>query len=143
MWTCQHCGHVTEDELNRYCGRCGRPREGGGDDGYTLYLHGFDRAHLISVIKTVREITHLGLKEAKDLVEAAPCPVLTNLSRDAAERLAQQLRDAGAIAEACPAGVIPSTPTPLPGSSRPKPSTGCAGVLLLNVLLLIWVVCQR
>src|SRR5438067_12405862 len=50
----------------------------------------------INVIKVVREITGLGLKEAKDLVEAAPKPVKENVSKEEAEKIKKQLEDGGA-----------------------------------------------
>ena len=53
----------------------------------------------INVIKVVREITALGLKEAKDLVEAAPKEVKADVSKDEAEKLKKQLEDAGAKVE--------------------------------------------
>ena len=53
----------------------------------------------INVIKAVREITQLGLKEAKDLVDAAPKPVLENVSKEDAEKAAAKLREAGATVE--------------------------------------------
>ncbi len=56
-------------------------------------------AKKIEVIKVVRELTNLGLKEAKDLVEAAPKPVLEAVARDAADAAAGKLRDAGATVD--------------------------------------------
>ena len=53
----------------------------------------------INVIKTVREITGLGLKEAKDLVDASPKAVKENVNKEEAESIAQKLKDAGATAE--------------------------------------------
>src|SRR5215207_3829301 len=53
----------------------------------------------INVIKVVREITALGLKEAKDLVEAAPKAVKEGVSKDEAETIRQKLADAGATVE--------------------------------------------
>ncbi len=53
----------------------------------------------INVIKVVREITALGLKEAKDLVEAAPKAVKEGVSKDEAESIRQKLADAGATVE--------------------------------------------
>jgi large subunit ribosomal protein L7/L12 len=50
----------------------------------------------INVIKEVRALTSLGLKEAKDLVEAAPKPVLEHVAKDAAEKAKQALEGAGA-----------------------------------------------
>jgi large subunit ribosomal protein L7/L12 len=56
-------------------------------------------AKKIEVIKVVRELTNLGLKEAKDLVEAAPKPVLEGVAKDAADAAAAKLRDAGAAVD--------------------------------------------
>lgn len=53
----------------------------------------------INVIKVVREITSLGLKEAKDLVDAAPKAVKEGVSKDEAEAIRAKLADAGATVE--------------------------------------------
>ena len=53
----------------------------------------------INVIKEVRAITSLGLKEAKDLVEAAPKPVKEGVNKEEAAKIKQQLEDAGATVE--------------------------------------------
>ncbi len=53
----------------------------------------------INVIKVVREITALGLKEAKDLVDGAPKAVKEGVSKDEAESIRQKLADAGATVE--------------------------------------------
>ena len=53
----------------------------------------------INVIKEVRAITGLGLKEAKDLVESAPKPVKEGASKDEAEELKKKLEEAGATVE--------------------------------------------
>ena len=53
----------------------------------------------INVIKEVRAITGLGLKEAKDLVEGAPKEVKADVSKDEAEKIKKQLEDAGAKVE--------------------------------------------
>ena len=53
----------------------------------------------INVIKAVREITQLGLKEAKDLVDGAPKAIREGVSREDAETAAGKLRDAGAAVE--------------------------------------------
>jgi large subunit ribosomal protein L7/L12 len=53
----------------------------------------------INVIKEVRAITGLGLKEAKDLVEAAPKPVKEGVKKDEAEQLKKKLEEAGAKVE--------------------------------------------
>jgi large subunit ribosomal protein L7/L12 len=53
----------------------------------------------INVIKEVRAITSLGLKEAKDLVEAAPKPVKEGVNKDEAAKIKKQLEDAGATVQ--------------------------------------------
>ncbi len=53
-------------------------------------------ANKIGVIKVIREITGLGLKEAKDLVEAVPANVKEGISKDEAEGIKKKLEDAGA-----------------------------------------------
>ena len=53
----------------------------------------------VNVIKAVREVTSLGLKEAKDLVDGAPKPVKEGISKADAEAIAKKLTDAGAKAE--------------------------------------------
>ena len=53
----------------------------------------------VNVIKVVREITGLGLKEAKDLVDGAPKPVKEAVPKAEAEAIAKKLTDAGATAE--------------------------------------------
>lgn len=56
-------------------------------------------ANKIQTIKVVRELTGLGLKEAKDLVEGAPKPVKENVDKKTAEELKKKLVEAGATAE--------------------------------------------
>src|SRR5947209_6926435 len=63
---------------------------------FTVQLDGFDAAKKINVIKIVREITGLGLKEAKDLVEGFPKPIKENIAKDEAEKIKKQLEDGGA-----------------------------------------------
>jgi large subunit ribosomal protein L7/L12 len=63
---------------------------------FTVQLDGFAADKKITVIKVVREITGLGLKEAKDLVEGAPKPVKENISKEEAEALKKKLEDNGA-----------------------------------------------
>jgi len=53
----------------------------------------------INVIKEVRAITSLGLKEAKDLVEAAPKPIKEGVNKEEATKIKKQLEDAGATVE--------------------------------------------
>jgi large subunit ribosomal protein L7/L12 len=62
---------------------------------FTVQLESFG-ADKIKVIKVVREITGLGLKEAKDLVEGAPKAVKENVSKQDAEKFKKQLEDVGA-----------------------------------------------
>ena len=56
-------------------------------------------ANKINVIKAVREVTSLGLKEAKDLVDGAPKPVKEGVSKDEAEAIRKKFTDAGATVE--------------------------------------------
>ena len=79
------------------------PAAGGGDGGGAAAEQDeFDviledgGAQKIAVIKEVRALTNLGLKEAKDLVEAAPKPVLEKVKKDAAEAAKAALEAAGA-----------------------------------------------
>ncbi len=53
----------------------------------------------IQVIKAVREITHLGLKESKDLVDSAPSPVVKGVSKKEAEEIKAKLEEQGAVVE--------------------------------------------
>src|SRR5947209_17163181 len=62
---------------------------------FSVILESFG-ADKIKVIKVVREITGLGLKEAKDLVEGAPKPVKENVSKEDANKFKKQLEDVGA-----------------------------------------------
>ena len=66
---------------------------------FDVILAGFDAAKKIGVIKVVRELTGLGLKEAKDLVEAAPKPLKEAIAKDGAEKIKKQLEEAGAKVE--------------------------------------------
>jgi large subunit ribosomal protein L7/L12 len=65
---------------------------------FTVVLTGAG-ANKINVIKVVREITSLGLKEAKDLVDGAPKPVKEGVSKDEAETIKKKFVDAGATVE--------------------------------------------
>ena len=66
---------------------------------FTVVLKDFDAAKKIAVIKEVRAITGLGLKEAKDLVEAKDKPVKEAIGKDEAAKIKQQLEAAGAKVE--------------------------------------------
>ena len=71
--------------------------EGGAEEKteFDVVLEGFGD-NKIAVIKAVREITGLGLKEAKELVESAPAPVQEGVAKDKAEEIKSTLEDAGA-----------------------------------------------
>jgi len=62
---------------------------------FNVILEGFDAAKKIGVIKEVRAITNLGLKEAKDLVEGSPKPVKENVDKAEADKIKKQLEDGG------------------------------------------------
>ena len=66
---------------------------------FDVILTGFDAAAKIKVIKVVRELTGLGLAEAKGFVESAPKAVKEGISKDDAEALKKQLEEAGAKVE--------------------------------------------
>lgn len=80
------------------------PAAGGGEaaaeekTSFTVVLKEFGDQK-IQVIKEVRAITGLGLKEAKELVDGAPKPVKENVSKDEAETVRKQLEAAGAVVE--------------------------------------------
>jgi large subunit ribosomal protein L7/L12 len=67
-------------------------------DTFDVILAGYGEKK-INVIKEVRAITKLGLKEAKDLVEAAPKPIREGVGKEEAEKLKEQLEGAGATVE--------------------------------------------
>ncbi|MEM7196055.1 MAG: 50S ribosomal protein L7/L12 [Pseudomonadota bacterium] len=73
---------------------------GGGEEKteFDVVLAGFGDKK-VGVIKAVRGITGLGLKEAKDLVESAPAPVKEGVTKDEAEEMKKQLEEAGAAVE--------------------------------------------
>jgi large subunit ribosomal protein L7/L12 len=83
----------------------GAPAAGGGAAAAEEEKDEFDviltdaGAQKIQVIKVVRELTSLGLKEAKDLVDGAPKPVLEKANKDAAEAAKAKLTEAGASVE--------------------------------------------
>ena len=65
---------------------------------FTVMLSSFGE-NKVNVIKAVRELTGLGLKEAKDLVDGAPKPVKEGVNKDEAEKIKKQLEGAGATVE--------------------------------------------
>jgi large subunit ribosomal protein L7/L12 len=62
---------------------------------FDVVLEGFDAAKKIGVIKVIRALTNLGLKEAKDLVEGAPGKVKEGVSKEDAEKAKKELEEAG------------------------------------------------
>ncbi len=78
------------------------PAEGGAaaaeQTEFDVVLKGFG-ANKVGVIKAVRGITGLGLKEAKELVEGAPAPLKEGVSKEEAEDVKKQLEEAGAEVE--------------------------------------------
>jgi len=66
---------------------------------FTVVLAGFDAAKKINVIKVVREVTSLGLKEAKDLVDGAPKVVKEGITKDEAAAIKKKFEEVGATVE--------------------------------------------
>ncbi len=66
---------------------------------FDVILKGFDASSKIKIIKAVREITGLGLSEAKGVVESAPKALKEGISKEAAEEIAAKLKEAGAEVE--------------------------------------------
>jgi large subunit ribosomal protein L7/L12 len=66
---------------------------------FNVILTAFDVSKKIAVIKEVRAVTGLGLKEAKDLVEGAPKPVKENVSKEEAAKIKDQITAAGGTVE--------------------------------------------
>ena len=81
----------------------GMPMAGGGAAAaveekteFTVTLTGFDADKKINIIKVVREVTALGLKEAKDLVESAPKPIKEGVPKDEAAAIEKKFSEVGA-----------------------------------------------
>lgn len=66
---------------------------------FTVVLKGYDEAKKMGIIKLVREVTGLGLKESKDLVTEAPKPIKEGVDKATAEALEKQFTEAGAQIE--------------------------------------------
>lgn len=66
---------------------------------FTVTLKAYDDSKKIAVIKEVRAVTGLGLKEAKDLVEGAPKPIKENIPKEEAEKIKKSVTDAGGTVE--------------------------------------------
>ena len=98
--------HALEEEFGVSAAAMAAPAAGGAaapaaeeKTEFDVILAGFDAAAKIKVIKAVREITGLGLAEAKAVVEAAPKAVKEGVSKDEAEELKKKLEEAGAKVE--------------------------------------------
>ncbi|MFC1811059.1 50S ribosomal protein L7/L12 [Patescibacteria group bacterium] len=77
-------------------GEAGAEEAGGGNKTVILVAAGDQK---VAAIKAVREITGLGLKESKDLVDGAPKPIKENVPADEAEELKKKLEEAGTTVE--------------------------------------------
>ena len=98
--------HALEEEFGVSAAAMAAPAAGGAaapaaeeKTEFDVVLAGFDAASKIKVIKAVREITGLGLAEAKAAVEAAPKAIKEGVSKDEAEELKKKLEEAGAKVE--------------------------------------------
>ena len=98
--------HALEEEFGVSAAAMAAPAAGGGaapaaeeKTDFDVVLASFDAAAKIKVIKVVREITGLGLGEAKAFVESAPKAVKEGASKDEAEELKKKLEEAGAKVE--------------------------------------------
>ena len=98
--------HALEEEFGVSAAAMAAPAAGGAaapaaeeKTDFDVILAGFDAAAKIKVIKVVREITGLGLGEAKAFVESAPKAVKEGVSKDEAEELKKKLEEAGAKVE--------------------------------------------
>ena len=98
--------HALEEEFGVSAAAMAAPAAGGGaaeaaaeKTEFDVILAGFDAAAKIKVIKAVREISGLGLAEAKAVVEGAPEALKEGVSKDEAEELKKKLEEAGAKVE--------------------------------------------
>ena len=98
--------HALEEEFGVSAAAMAAPAAGGAAAAaaeekteFDVILAGFDAAAKIKVIKVVRELTGLGLAEAKGFVESAPKAVKEGVSKDDAEELKKQREEAGAKVE--------------------------------------------
>lgn len=98
--------HALEEEFGVSAAAMAAPAAGGGGAAaaeekteFDVVLASFDAASKIKVIKAVREITGLGLAEAKGIVEGAPKAIKEGVSKDEAEELKGKLEEAGGKVE--------------------------------------------
>ncbi|HIY21778.1 MAG TPA: 50S ribosomal protein L7/L12 [Candidatus Flavonifractor merdigallinarum] len=98
--------HALEEEFGVSAAAMAAPAAGGSDapaaaekTEFDVVLAGFDAAAKIKVIKAVREITGLGLADAKAVVEGAPKALKEGVGKDEAEEMKKKLEEAGAKVE--------------------------------------------
>ena len=98
--------HALEEEFGVSAAAMAAPAAGAGaaaaaeeKTDFDVILASFDAAAKINVIKVVREVTGLGLAEAKAFVEGAPKPLKEGVSKDEAESLKKQVEEAGGKVE--------------------------------------------
>ena len=98
--------HALEEEFGVSAAAMAAPAAGAGaaaaaeeKTDFDVILAGFDAAAKIKVIKVVREVTGLGLAEAKAFVEGAPKPLKEGVAKDEAEELKKKVEEAGGKVE--------------------------------------------
>ena len=98
--------HALEEEFGVSAAAMAAPAAGGAaapaaeeKTEFDVILAGFDAAAKIKVIKAVREITGLGLKEAKAVVDEAPKPLKEGVSKEEAEEIAKKIAEVGGKVE--------------------------------------------
>jgi len=103
---CASCGTVLKDGV-KFCPKCGGavstelPQAEAAEEKteFNVILKAYDEAKEIRVIKAVRTVTGLGLKEAKDLVEGAPKPLKKGVSKEEAAEIRNRVSAAGGTVE--------------------------------------------
>ena len=88
MKYCGSCGQSLADDM-RFCRRCGVQVDKGEAllAGYSIVLSSYPPDQKIRTIKTLRNITGMGLKEAKDLIDHVPAPIYSGLTWEEAQRI--------------------------------------------------------
>lgn len=94
---CPNCGTRNEPDA-AFCGECGRAIDEMRPDGFDVILQRIG-SRKIQVINVIREVTRLNLAPVKTLVESAPVPVKTNVSRRDAEQIKARLDAIGATVQ--------------------------------------------
>ncbi|MCB1020436.1 MAG: ribosomal protein L7/L12 [Bryobacterales bacterium] len=128
-------GEIDFEEHRKLLEALGAGEKSAPGDAFAVVLHAASPTSKIGTIKVVREATGLGLKQAKQLVEAAPALVAEGLDRAAAQALARNLSDIGARAEAV---VAHARSLELPRAAALKAQAqASSGCLLLVAAVLI------